>query len=960
MAISIFPKKWTSKPPVGTQINWSHSLANGLVLAYLYNEGGGLPIDLLSHKQSSWFNGTGYSWQSGKDGMDFFYPDGFLNTLDTGLKGGKYDNISASRVSMATRVYPVSYGYQGASNLINKGNAVLQMSSTDTKILIIPTGSFTYAGTGTALPLNQWHTLVGSLDGVGGSYQKLWVNGVDAGVITQVGNGSQQDDSSLTWGLGGNQNQTLNGLMSYAYVWNRILSADEARQIYLDPYCFLMPPTSPARFFVSRVPAAGITVGLRSFKRSWPFKPTVGTQLNTNHIDAVGLSGAWLFNEGGGLQVHDLVSINHGSLAGSTSWSTGIGQTGASVRSPGSVGSNVSFPNSDAYNFDTTQDFTVVLRASFTNSIGGTLLEKWNQVDNAFPFAIRCGGGLLNVTASRYDGTNNPFVTSSSGVGDGKPHDIVFTRRAGQLVLYIDGVKQGSTTDTTTATTKNTSPLYALERGNGTTEATGAIEFVYTYNRGMDATQAMSLHTKPYAMFQSQPSLGRYFAAGVAGAFQNNAFQNNAFQVANALFTVTAAYISVQEALKSILGTYTTKHESLSSVNKIILSEQESLQALTKAAQSFQEALKLISVTAISEQESSGQVSKILASLQESLKSLSSIYTADQEALKGVTLLQNSVQEALKLLAINALSQQEASGYVNKIIITLQESLKQAAVTCITEQESLKLLSLICLADQEALKGISNGYSSIQEASGYATKAITVIQESLKAITVGTTSKQESLSQFSSIYKSAQEALLTASRIAVSLQESGGQVNKVATGFQESLLKLVITDTTAQESLKQLSSVYTLKQESLKGVTQFYTSLHEARGQCLKALTLVQESTATISKPVISRQEALSALSVGYKSAQEALLIVTKIITERQEALQGISVTALSVQEAFAFVVLAALVCESVSVIQTLLASSVSAIKMLHAESTQSHDILVAQSTTVHEEIVVESSLVKV
>src|SRR4051812_35319498 len=41
MAIAIFPKRFTVKPPIGIQINWAHSLSKDLAFLALFNEGGG-------------------------------------------------------------------------------------------------------------------------------------------------------------------------------------------------------------------------------------------------------------------------------------------------------------------------------------------------------------------------------------------------------------------------------------------------------------------------------------------------------------------------------------------------------------------------------------------------------------------------------------------------------------------------------------------------------------------------------------------------------------------------------------------------------------------------------------------------------------------------------------------------------------------------------------------------------
>ena len=47
---------WTSKPPIGSQIDWSHPLAKGLVGCWLMNEGGGNVVNDIARRN----NGTNY------------------------------------------------------------------------------------------------------------------------------------------------------------------------------------------------------------------------------------------------------------------------------------------------------------------------------------------------------------------------------------------------------------------------------------------------------------------------------------------------------------------------------------------------------------------------------------------------------------------------------------------------------------------------------------------------------------------------------------------------------------------------------------------------------------------------------------------------------------------------------------------------------------------------------------
>jgi hypothetical protein len=61
----MFGSRWTQKPPVGTQIDWSHSFAAGLQAFWALNEGTGLvSTDLVQNIQATQAGGA--SWSAGQ------------------------------------------------------------------------------------------------------------------------------------------------------------------------------------------------------------------------------------------------------------------------------------------------------------------------------------------------------------------------------------------------------------------------------------------------------------------------------------------------------------------------------------------------------------------------------------------------------------------------------------------------------------------------------------------------------------------------------------------------------------------------------------------------------------------------------------------------------------------------------------------------------------------------------
>jgi hypothetical protein len=146
------------------------------------------------------------------------------------------------------------------------------------------------------------------------------------------------------------------------------------------------------------------------------------------------------------------------------------------------VNDHVEMP-STVGNFVANQDFTVTCwvrvptnddQANLTNT-DNDIIEKWDGNSGSYPFVIRYlnehianqnAGNVGKIRVARYDGINNPSITSSISIKDGKWHHIAFIRRLGVLQLRIDGASDGTLTDNTTNQTQNNSLLYIGSRGN--------------------------------------------------------------------------------------------------------------------------------------------------------------------------------------------------------------------------------------------------------------------------------------------------------------------------------------------------------------------------------------------------------------------------------------------------------------------------------------------------------------
>lgn len=145
------------------------------------------------------------------------------------------------------------------------------------------------------------------------------------------------------------------------------------------------------------------------------------------------------------------------------------------------TGADVSIPDDPVIDFERDQDFTVALSVRAARAqrwlVNGDneIVEKWSG-PGGYPYVIRFinqrgGARWGKLLVARYDRSANPAITSSMRVDDGHFHHVAFVRRTeggvGRLYLYIDGEQDGVTEDTTTASTRNDSPLYIGRRGGG-------------------------------------------------------------------------------------------------------------------------------------------------------------------------------------------------------------------------------------------------------------------------------------------------------------------------------------------------------------------------------------------------------------------------------------------------------------------------------------------------------------
>ncbi|HSI20581.1 MAG TPA: LamG domain-containing protein [Verrucomicrobiae bacterium] len=164
----------------------------------------------------------------------------------------------------------------------------------------------------------------------------------------------------------------------------------------------------------------------------------------------------------------------------------------------------VSVPDNANLDFAYNQDFSVGvwIKAPSTQANTGTtynnIIHKWNGSGVVgYPYTLRIqnqtSGTAGKITAFRSDDlSNNPSLSSTVTVNDNLWHHVAFVKSGSTLRLYVDGVANGSTTDTTTGDTTNASPLTIGARG--TNYFQGSLDEVRIYSAALSGANVAALY----------------------------------------------------------------------------------------------------------------------------------------------------------------------------------------------------------------------------------------------------------------------------------------------------------------------------------------------------------------------------------------------------------------------------------------------------------------------------------
>jgi hypothetical protein len=240
-------RQWSMKPPLGAQIAWGDPLARGLVGAWLMNEGGGVPVDLVTNTRSTV---TAATWAAGMTG-----PGMIVNGATDIINTNAQSHIGANGAgSYALRFMPgfsptdsASHFMAGAANVGETIELVFRKYSDNN----IYAGWFNgtesrvaLAATAANMTQNVWQDYVLTWSQSGSI---LYRNGVSIGSTVTA---AKNADISIAWSWLAELNQIggssiAGSKIEWGYLWSRALTPAEVQRLYVNPYALVAPAPRP-------------------------------------------------------------------------------------------------------------------------------------------------------------------------------------------------------------------------------------------------------------------------------------------------------------------------------------------------------------------------------------------------------------------------------------------------------------------------------------------------------------------------------------------------------------------------------------------------------------------------------------------------------------------------------------------------------------------------------------------
>jgi hypothetical protein len=275
-------------------------------------------------------------------------------------------------------------------------------------------------------------------------------------------------------------------------------------------------------------------MGRIAFPQLW--KPVVGQAIQAGNPLARGLLAAWPMNEANGTP---------GEIVGNRATTV----NGATWSAAGKYGPAMAFNGTTQYITTTiasglSGDFTLACWA-YPTSTGAT------SVEGAMESHVTSYGNhwcLLGISTGRwefdlYDGTHNPVITSLANAAANAWTHVVGVRRAGTIYLYVNGVLQGSATDTTTSIPGYSAFNIGAQLVPSNRYFPGRIDAPTVWSRGLSTAEVQSVYNNTWQIYRPPPVFDViwYPQSSAPVTYSFSGPSGGTVNTNSAAFTITAA-----------------------------------------------------------------------------------------------------------------------------------------------------------------------------------------------------------------------------------------------------------------------------------------------------------------------------------------------------------------------------------------------------------------------------------
>lgn len=270
MAVLFKLSRGQVKPQGVPRIDWTHPLAQGLVF-YAFDTGTGVVLDLVGNRPQN-FAGTidpsgATPWGTGKtyggSGAVYFNSDADIRNPQTAQFSCACAYVQTGTVAAYTRPFGRTaengggqpyYNWDWEINPVGNGQNIVSFNAA--------AGSFTTTrATWTGNANNVFTSLLTTVNAPA-TTAIGYAQGQSIGQDTTDGASNDNNGDYIIFAAGTiTSPSSFIGSVFYGALWNRVLTAAEALQLHLDPYCFLIPAEAemPALFVSGGAAAASLT-----------------------------------------------------------------------------------------------------------------------------------------------------------------------------------------------------------------------------------------------------------------------------------------------------------------------------------------------------------------------------------------------------------------------------------------------------------------------------------------------------------------------------------------------------------------------------------------------------------------------------------------------------------------------------------------------------------------------------